>query len=443
MRTKDGTRPADRSAVRSIFAIMLTMVVIAGACGSEEAEDDPVSAESTESGSAETTALQPTAADGDTWPAEVAEFLEYELQRREVIAMSGALAGRQGDTTGEIQWQIACTWVTGQTALLRAAQPTPPASAGAEWSNYLAATNSYWTEYENACTIYDDDAGVFDADPTFRDTLWASEEPQFLSCEALLVALEPILPSVPFCRYPNNVGIPIETFPDLPDELEEFLIGGSEPGPGAQEPQFVEIEDPTAEPTMGIAGPEVWVVLWDEANTFRWFDPVFTITSNRPWQFFSEPDFISFANNIDDRVDGSLNILAPSGIADPAQRVSYEEWDANRDLPTIPVPDDLTEWIDEMPIVGTSTQTTIGGIDATYWLLEYDRESEGSSVVAVAPQSELRSYGMTLGEEVLHLWHIHHPDGPLFIVETEFSGAPDAGCCPLMTTPAMLDAISF
>lgn len=439
--------PSGAARGSALAGVVLLVALVAAACGSGAGPTTTVGAPAEPRVDDESAGVEDVATGGvdAAWADGVASFLDYELQRREIVAMAGMVAGmRGGDRIDITQWELQCDFSTQASALLAERWPTAAAGAPASWASYRTDVESYWSTFATVCETFAADQAIFDSDPAFRDALWLAEEAHVLSCEAFLVDLEPLISSsttIPFCRYPNGFPIPAETFEDLPAELEEAMFGappGEAMDEGAFGPEPRDDIDPTAGPTSELTRPEEWVLLAPGAHSFDWFDPPVSVVNTDPWITFSEPDFMQFA-----RLDGpgELALLAPSGIADPSQLVSLEEW-AGPDgpgIPTIPVPEDLSAWAAQMPLLATAEPATVGGFEATYWRFEFDPGADGNSAIVVAPESQLRPYGAFLGEEILHVWHVPHPDGPIFLIESEVAFVPEEE----RRAPMLFDAISF
>lgn len=158
-------------------------------------------------------------------PVAALDFLAHEVQRRAILSMAAQVVG-DDDPTGQLAWELQCLWVPDQATLARGALPWPPPDTSSQWQAYVGTTDEYWAEFENACEVYD--PATFEAEPDFREALWASEDAHIQACEALLSELEPRLPADAdsrFCTYPEDRFIGPETVPDLPTELEAFLSG--------------------------------------------------------------------------------------------------------------------------------------------------------------------------------------------------------------------------
>lgn len=209
-----------------LLVVFVAMGLLAVACGSDETVDQQASEET--AGEDSTVTGEPAEPGSESGsPAAAADFVTYQLQRRAIVSTAEQVIG-DGDPTGQLVWELQCRWVPDQAALARAALPWPPPDTSSQWRAYVAATDTYWAEYENACDAYD--PSTFDAEPDFRDALRAGDEAQLGACQALVAALEPRLPSgvdVPVCSFQGSDPIGVDTFPDLPSDLEEFLSAES------------------------------------------------------------------------------------------------------------------------------------------------------------------------------------------------------------------------
>ncbi|MGI9609861.1 MAG: hypothetical protein ACR2NL_06165, partial [Acidimicrobiia bacterium] len=153
-------------------------------------------------------------------------------------------------------------------------------------------------------------------------------------------------------------------------------------------------------------------------NTFDWFEPSFTIVNDEPWAVDAQVGHMVIFDSLAVGPSNAVQIYAFSEIADPEQPIW--DWDGEA-IPTVDVPDDLTAWVDAMPLVGTSTPLTIGGVDAAYWQLEYDRTADNNGVVLSVLDFVDGTLYVDL-DSVLHLWHIPRPDGSVFLIEQVWEG---------------------
>ncbi|NNC79364.1 MAG: hypothetical protein HKN94_04340 [Acidimicrobiales bacterium] len=126
----------------------------------------------------------------------------------------------------------------------------------------------------------------------------------------------------------------------------------------------------------------------------------------------------------------------PTTVADPASLLDFYDGDPN-DWVGIPVPDDLQEWVDQLPVVATRNEIEVDGISTTKWVLEYDAAAPGSSAFLVAAPSGEGGFGVTLTEP-LHIWHVQHPERPIFLMEVVFD---DPGYEP--QTGFLIESLSF
>ena len=434
IRARLGEKKRMRRSLRTT-ACVVVVVMLAAACGSSDEPASAATAQDTEPAVDETPATTTTAAEieepaGD-WPSAVAQFLAYDLERQEIMSMSGALTCCVDGRPDVAHWEFRCAWIDDQAQLALDARPTPPSDAGDAWAPYVQLVEDYWTKFQGTCEGFRDDPTVLDSDPAFGADVFETGDARLAACETVLVELEPLPADAPtaFCQYPLNNPIPVETFGDLPDELEQFF-GGGEPGGGGPDEGPGEIVDAAAGPTfeMGLLEPGTHV--------FGWFEPSFTLTIDSPWLVESYPDWILLLDRPEEPPTATIEIMGPGGIADPAQIVAGEDWTTGP-IPTIPVPMDLTEWVAEMPLVAEPTATTVGGVDATYWKLEYDRSAPGNDVIMYAWQEIDGALAVGL-DQILHLWHVPRPDGALLIVEQGFLGE---GAEPM--APQLFEYLSF
>jgi len=409
------TRP--RGAIR---AILLMLALISVSCASDSVDEavisDEVDAAAPETTTPETTTTSIAVDAGSTedWPTAVSRFLTFDNERQEIMFMAGALACCVEGRPDVAQWQFRCDWVDDQAELALDARPDASPDAGDSWVTYIDLVESFWTQYRSTCERFNADGSILDTEPEFAAQLFETESARLEACKALLIDLEPLPNDAPvaFCESPLNTAIEIESFSDLPEDLEAFLNTGEGPGGIEEESEISADLDPTEQPTdMQLA------LLEPGSGSFEWFQPVFSFTNDIPWLVESQSDHISLFDGPEMPPNATIELLGPGGIADPSDIVAGEDWTTGP-IPTIPVPDDLTAWVEEMPLIGTPTPTVIGSVDATYWKLEYDREAPGNDVVIYA-YAELDGAIPVGIEEPLHLWHVARPDGALLIVERD------------------------
>lgn len=273
-----------------------------------------------------------------------------------------------------------------------------------------AAYRDAWTEkvglFEANCEVLNDEADALQAEVDEavaefgfpQDTsLLAIEienavaiENVINACFALQVQLESIDPAPLACA-----GSDIDEGGDQPDE--DSFSG----------PEFADV-DPLAGPT----GIENQTLLGPFPSEFTWFSRPFTLTPQTPIGISStETGFVFF----DPGTSAQLEILAVASVADPNDVGEVEL------RGTVDVPDDLSAWFDAMPLAASGEATEVGGLPATYWVFEFDAATEGNSVAlwtSVEP-----SFGPVIAavnEAVIHLWHIQHPAGALFVYEIDY-----------------------
>jgi hypothetical protein len=404
-----------------LLAVLITACVSSDDSVSTDSGENAVAAGAEPEGSE--VAEEPLSpADDQTgdWASEVATFVNYDLQRQEIMNMSGALLCCVEGPPQVAHWQIRCEWVDEQAQLALDARPTAPAAASEAWAPYAQLVEDYWTGFQSTCEEFLEDPNVVESDPSFGTSIFVTGDARLAACEAVLVDLEPQPADAPiaYCEYPLNEPIPIETFPDLPAQLEEFLTGGGMGGPG---PDGEGPDGPPTEPVDAAAGPTSGMGLLEPGiHEFSWYQPVFSVVNDEPWLVEAMPDSIVMLDRVDGPPKGVIEILGPGGIADPEQAVAGEEWTTGP-VPTIPVPADLTDWVAAMPLVGEPTPLTIGGVDATYWKLEYDRAAPGNEVIVYAWQEIDGALAVGL-DQFLHVWHVPRADGALLIVEQGFLG---------------------
>jgi hypothetical protein len=414
------------------------LALFATGCASSDSSGSNETAESSDVASVDAAEGEPAVdstppAAAVSWPAAVATFLAYDLERQVIMDHAGMLA--QGDQVE--QWQVRCNWIDQQAGLALGARPETPPDASTAWNDYIGSVETYWTNFQQACA--NSEAAALAADPSLSEHVWASYDARLDTCDVLLVSMEPLPDDAPaaYCEFPRNVNIPVESYSDLPDELASAFSGG---GGGDDEDGGPPSDDhnPIDGPAEGLA------LLQPGSNTFEWFQPVFTINNETPWSVEAQPDRLYIANGIlmegatDEDVSAVVELTGPGGIADPDQPVTAEEWTTGP-IPTIPIPDDLTEWVEAMPVVGTSTPLTIGGADATYWKLEFDRSTAGNDIIVYSWQDVDGTLWVGL-DVTLHLWHVPRPDGSLLFVEMEFLGEEGP---PERSAPQLFEFFSF
>lgn len=368
------------------------------------------------------------------WPTTVAKFLAYELERGVIMDHAGMLACcGEGDPVVE-QWRIRCDWVDDQGRLALDARPTAPTNASIEWAEYSLLVEQFWTGFQDTCDGLKAADFAPAADPTFGSEVFATGDARLAACEALLVELEPLPVDAPvaYCQFPLNVEIPVESYSDLPPDLAAALASDEGPGGGPDDGPNEDL-DPTAGPT------DAQLALLDPGfHTFEWFEPVFTINNDSPWLVESQIDrILIIEGGLEGPPDAVVELMGPGGLADPDQLVQTEDWTTGP-VPTIAVPDDLTAWVDAMPVLSTPIALSIGGVNATYWKLEYDRSAEGNSVIVYGWQELDGALAVGLGE-ILHLWHVPRPDGSLLFFEQEFPGEGP----PERQAPQLFEYFSF
>lgn len=196
---------------RSVLVVAVALMAVAAACGSG---DDAGGAPG-------------VPAPDDLDPGGIVDVLTTERQRRGILLAADDVLDDSDPTQARV-WELRCRWVPEQAALVRGALPWPPPDTSDEWKAYVAATDGYWTQFEDTCDQYD--PATSGAETDFREALRASEQAHLEACEALVMAVELRVDDDIdglFCAYPEDMAIPVETFPDLPPELEEFVSGPS------------------------------------------------------------------------------------------------------------------------------------------------------------------------------------------------------------------------
>ena len=170
--------------------------------------------------------------------------------------------------------------------------------------------------------------------------------------------------------------------------------------------------DPLIGPTGGAR--EAWVQIPAGPAELAWFLRPFTIEHAGPLNPQTEEDYVW----ITEAPDGAtFGLYAVDEIADPDALVPWEV------TTTIPIPDDLKEWFEALPVDVTGREDVeVGGVPATRWDFTPDREAtiaaSGDFSAGLARSSVHEDVAIVSDSGLFEkhtIWHVRTPDGPLLI----------------------------
>ena len=378
------------------FKAVSAIVIIAASCSSGSA-DGP---ETTDGAAEVTTTAQAPAGVVQG----IVDFVEGDAELLQTADQThmGAFAGEGFEIAAR---QAECEAVLPMVEALRTKLPSPIDEADVDKAlgTYRQAWQTKAAAYISACEAYSTSGDEMQAEVTVAMAEFGFPEGTKLleleidvgrnidavidACFSLQSALEAVDPA------------PLQCVPGFPNG-----DGGSGEGTVFGD----------ADPLAGPTGIEEVVLLEPGEHRFEWFPRPFTITNAMAFEVASTEIGIVM---LDPETFGQIELLAVTEVADPGS--SADEPGGLGE--TIPAPDDLTDWIAQLPLLATSEPATVGGLEATYWILEFDRAAE-ESIVPLWTAAE-PAYGATMiavDEAIIHLWHIQHPDGALFVYEFDW-----------------------
>lgn len=429
--------------------------LVASACGSggeadaSQSETAAVSEGTPTSSRAETVPTTPaepsedSEADTDgpdeTWFAEASAFMD---ERARFSAIVGELFGFDTELAGidpeegfvsvsPVSFTSICENLDTLNAYLELAPAAPGDNAiDPLWDEFVASQSAFWDRHQEMC-----DANLppepTNPVPTEIDAIFTANEEDFAACDAVLVELEAQDSASTFrCFFdtpPSPSDLDVESL-DLPAEFLEWLDGGS--APLDIDAALACVEPTGTDPGLIPAG----------GCDIEWFGLDLQTTNDADWfMLLSEPGSFQVATSYPPNFeDGVLEMELRDNVTDPASLVDIntlgDDAAINAAYAGIEIPADLSEWVEALPLRSTSSETTIGGLPATYWILELDRETDLNSLLLTWDGES--GWFVDLATD-LHLWHIQHPEQPVFLVEFFPKDLPDD------VEPATFQMINF